>query len=526
VAETWFEEMKRYVRFDDDDQAVLRGFANQARPHFPRIVTEFYGRLAEHDEARRVFSGPEQVERLKGSLSDWLDLLLKGPWDEDYYQKRARIGRMHVKIGLPQRYMFGAMNLVRIDLKKVAQEIFADAAETRNRLVRAISKILDLELAIMLETYGEAYLDKVQRLERLERSLLEQKLAISEARYGEIVEKSEALIATADAAGHIELFNRRAQVVTGLSAAQAQGRSWLDVFARTDDREALGALHDRALKGERAPATEVVFSAADGHERRIRWLFTTLPGSNGPILCSMGLDVTEEHELTLRSTRAERLAALGTMAAGLAHEIRNPLNAAHLQLAVLQRRLARTDGADVSGAQGAADLAANEIKRLARLVDEFLQFARPQPLRPAPGDLRSTAQVVIELLGPEAHSVGVELTLQTSKEPVAIEYDDERIKQVLLNLVRNALEATGRGGRVRVGVEAADGGARVEVEDDGRGLANANAPIFEPFYTTKETGTGLGLAIVHRIVTHHGGRIGVESRPGRTLFSIWLPPHN
>src|SRR5439155_21894526 len=124
----------------------------------------------------------------------------------------------------------------------------------------------------------------------------------------------------------------------------------------------------------------------EGATRRVRWNLTTLPGPTEPLLCAIGIDVTEEHELALRSRRAERLAALGTMAAGLAHEIRNPLNAAHLQLKVVQRRLARPAGADVDGARSAAELVSSEMKRLAMLVQEFLQFARPQPLRLADND--------------------------------------------------------------------------------------------------------------------------------------------
>jgi signal transduction histidine kinase len=104
-----------------------------------------------------------------------------------------------------------------------------------------------------------------------------------------------------------------------------------------------------------------------------------------------------------------------------------------------------------------------------------------------------------------------------------MQLDDERMKQVIHNLMRNAIEAVGRGGHVQVRIRSDGDGARLDVEDDGPGLQDPQAPIFEPFFTTKEQGTGLGLAIVHRIVTDHGGRIDVESAPGRTIFSIVLP---
>jgi signal transduction histidine kinase len=227
----------------------------------------------------------------------------------------------------------------------------------------------------------------------------------------------------------------------------------------------------------------------------------------------------------VRTRRAERLASLGMMAAGLAHEIRNPLNAAHLQLALLQRRLARVDGPDLDGAKAAGELISTEMQRLAALVGDFLQFARPQPLRLEAADLAVVARAVVALVEPEAAALGVDLAVdeEAGAATARAEVDDEKLTQVLLNLLRNALEATGRGGRIRVSVTGDRASARLAVVDDGPGLPAPDAPIFEPFYTTKQGGTGLGLAIVHRIVADHGGRVTVDSRPGRTCFTVALP---
>jgi signal transduction histidine kinase len=247
-----------------------------------------------------------------------------------------------------------------------------------------------------------------------------------------------------------------------------------------------------------------------------------LPGGATPALCAIGIDVTNEYELSVRTRRAERLAALGTMAAGLAHEIRNPLNSANLQLNVARRRLARSKASEGSHAIKAVDLAESEMKRLASLVQDFLQFASPQPLRLAFADLRATAELMLAFLLPEAKAAGVTLQLAPG-HPVELELDDEKVKQVLLNLLRNAIEATGRGGHVIVRVSGAAGAnALLTIEDDGPGWP-ADTPIFEPFFTTKDQGTGLGLAIVHRIVMDHGGSVDADSRPGKTTFTIRLP---
>ena len=522
VRETLFEELKRYTRFGAEDEAALRRLAPLARPQFRAIAEAFYGRLSEHEYAHRVFSGPAQIERLKGTLVAWLDLLLSGPWDEAYYQRRLRIGRTHVRIELPQRYMFGAMDHIRIWLSRIANEVFQDDLAGRIAVVAALHKILDLELAIMLESYQEAFVEKVQYLERLEKVNLQRQLAMSEARYDEVVEKSEALIATADPEGGVILFNTKCESVTGIPRADAAGKSWLELFVAEADRPQVAAWHAAVLAGEAAPSYEGPVQGADGRAHQVRWHFTTLPGGDTPLLCAIGVDVSEEHELSIRTRRAERLASLGTMAAGLAHEIRNPLNAAHLQLNVARRRLLRTGGDE--GAARAVELADSEMSRLAGLVEDFLQFARPQPLRLARGDLRATTEVTVRLVAPEAAARGVQISVAPGPA-VWTEYDDEKMKQVLLNLLRNGVEAAageGGGGDVTVAVGTRGGDAIVMVEDSGAGFAS-DAPIFEPFFTTKESGTGLGLAIVHRIVGDHGGGVEAARTAGRTRFSIVLP---
>jgi PAS domain S-box-containing protein len=514
-----FEELKRYVRFGPDDERALAALLPFAQPHFGRIVDQFYERLSEHEDARKVLKGPDQLVRLKRSLHDWLCLLLSGPWDADYFDKRMRIGQMHVRVQLPQRYMFSAMNLIRIALGEIAQNAYPEDRKARGAAEWALARILDLELAIMLEAYGEASREQLQRAERMERAALERELAVSQARYDEIVERGEALITTFDADGRILLFNRCCEQTTSIERKNAAGRHWCDLFVISERRQERVAACKEIIAGNHVGAFE---ETVPGTARRVRWNFTRLPDPKQTIHCAIGIDVTDEYEMGMRMRRSERLAALGTMAAGLAHEIRNPLNAAHLQLTLLQRRIGREGAPDIPGAQDAARLVADELGRLTGLVREFLQFAKPQPLRLAQGDLRSTAREVVGLLLPEAHAAGVALELADGPRiPAAL--DDERMKQVLHNLVRNAVEAVGKGGHVRLRLETIEGEAHLFVEDDGPGLPSPDAPIFEPFFTTKQGGTGLGLAIVHRIVTDHGGRITVDSRPGRTVFEVRLP---
>jgi len=173
----------------------------------------------------------------------------------------------------------------------------------------------------------------------------------------------------------------------------------------------------------------------------------------------------------------------------------------------------------------AVNVVGDEIRRLAALVTEFLDFARPRPpqLRPTPA--RALCERAIHLLSPKATEAQTGLVLDfPNREPI-LNVDAAKIEQVLLNLLGNAVEALAPagGGRVTLRVRRQPRSVFFEVEDTGPGLPSPDAPIFDPFFSTKPDGTGLGLAISHRIVSDHGGDLTVESRPGRTVFRVTLP---
>lgn len=166
--ETLFAELKRYVDWSSDDEAALRALHAHAAPHFARIAESFYDRILAHEGARDALVGGEsRVGQLKVTLIGWMDRLLRGPWDEDYFQLRCRIGRVHVRIALPQHYMFGAMNLLRRELNEIIDGEYLTEPEALGRGRAAVGKILDLELAIMLHTYREDLVAQGARAERL-----------------------------------------------------------------------------------------------------------------------------------------------------------------------------------------------------------------------------------------------------------------------------------------------------------------------------------------------------------------------
>jgi signal transduction histidine kinase len=237
----------------------------------------------------------------------------------------------------------------------------------------------------------------------------------------------------------------------------------------------------------------------------------------------------EKRDLSRRAQMAEKLAAVGTMTAGLSHEIRNPLNAAALQLSVLERRLQRLPKETQPPLLEPLTVVKDEIRRLDHILEDFLQFARPREFAARMVDVATVVNRVLDLLGAQADRRGVRLERALDAVP-PVAGDEERLRQVFVNLGLNALEAVKDGGLVRVSCRLAptpepDPAVEVLVDDDGAGVRpEARDRIFEPFFTTKAKGSGLGLSIVHAIVTQHGGRLRVEDSPeGGARFVVSLP---
>jgi signal transduction histidine kinase len=164
---TLLDSIKSYIGFGDEDAEVLRAFLPVAEPHLQDFAERFYARIQEHADAHQVLEGAEQIARLKRELEEWMRTGLAGPHDHAYYERRSRIGRRHVLIGLAQRFMFTAMNLIRRDFHHLADTHFARNPAARLRLDDALDRLFDMELAIMLQTYQEDSDARLRRHERL-----------------------------------------------------------------------------------------------------------------------------------------------------------------------------------------------------------------------------------------------------------------------------------------------------------------------------------------------------------------------
>ena len=369
------DELLAYVGFDAVDRERLRALEPKLAPHFPAIAGQFYDAVWANPGAAAVLKGPEQIERLRVTLIDWMSSGLLGPYDGAFYEKRSRIGRRHVAIGLAQQYMFTSINVVRSAyLDRIATLYPADEALL---VMRSVDKLFDIELALMLRHYQ---LESEQKLVTRERDIIN-----------------------------------------------------------------------------------------------------------------------------------DRLTALQTLSAGLAHEVRNPLNAAQLQLEVLERRVKKLT--DDPKLLEPTELASHEIGRLSRLLTEFLAFARGSVLDRGMHDVLAIARSIV--------AGEPEVTLVPSQGELIASVDANKTHQIIHNLVRNAVET---GGTVRVELDLQPDALHIRVIDTGPGMSEeTRRRIFEPFFTTKESGTGLGMSIVHSYVSMHGGSIDIKTGSSGTVVDVSLP---
>jgi two-component system sensor histidine kinase PilS (NtrC family) len=353
-----------------------------------------------------------------------------------------------------------------------------------------------------------------EQLRRSDQKLAERdgELATITALHESIVQSVNSGLLTIDAQGRVTFLNRAGEQMLGLALHELTGHL---------AERFLGAFHIDTARGE----TDLV--RADGTRARLGYSSFPLLGRGGEALGTAVIfqDLTQLRSMEERVARSERLADLGQLAAGLAHELRNPLASMMGSVELLRSAPLAADDRHL------LDIVLREGGRLAQLVTEFLAFARPAPPRREPFDLATLSAEALEALEHDPAAAGVEL--RRALEPALAVGDPDQLRQVLWNLLLNAAQALPpaaapgqRRGWVRVACgPSSGGGVELTVEDDGPGVPGADrAQIFTPFFTTKPEGTGLGLATVHRIVDAHGGALTLDSKPGEgARFSVRLP---
>lgn len=236
-------------------------------------------------------------------------------------------------------------------------------------------------------------------------------------------------------------------------------------------------------------------------------------------------DITQKKAEEARMRRVESLVSLTTLTAGIAHEIKNPLGSMGIYLQLMQKLLQKQCGSCQTELMGYLDVLNEEVERLNSIVVDYLFAVKPLDTNLEPSDINKVVEDLVEFIHYELEEQGITLQLDLDKNLPWLSLDDKLMKQVLLNLVKNASAAMEKGGTLKISSENREGNAVIKVSDSGTGIPEElKSKIFEPYFTTKDTGTGLGLTLVYKIIKEHGGDIELISREGEgTTFEIFLP---
>lgn len=360
------------------------------------------------------------------------------------------------------------------------------------------------------------------------RDITERNRAIEELRSQQefieaVLETAGALVVVLDRHGKILRFNRACEQTTGYSSEEIVGKPVWDVLLIPEEIDAVKALFARLAGGEPRNEYENVWVSKDGRRRRIAWSNAVIINRRGKVeyVVGTGIDVTLLNQIQEQLRKTERVAELGTLASGMAHEIGTPMNVILGRAEYLMDRVK-----DEPIKKGLQTIIA-QVERITRVMNQLLAFARRKPPERGPLVLKDIVEGSLELFRERLAKSGVTVQLAFDDHCPAAQADADQMSQVMINLIMNALHAMEDGGTLRVGLEPEQGGIKLTVGDTGHGIPKDALPkIFEPFYTTKEfgKGTGLGLTVVKGIIEEHQGTITVESEEGRgTRFTILLP---
>jgi two-component system, sporulation sensor kinase E len=236
-------------------------------------------------------------------------------------------------------------------------------------------------------------------------------------------------------------------------------------------------------------------------------------------------DITESRRTTQQTIESERLNALTLLAAGVAHEIGNPLNSLHIHLQLMERKAKELDDNAKAELQESIDVARSEVRRLDSIVTQFLRAIRPSPPRVHPENVNTIVEEAVRFFTPEIQDRDMVVEQELRADLPLLQLDREQMKQAFYNVIKNSLEAMRRYGTLRIRTDLDDTHVMITFADTGGGMSAENmGRIFEPYFTTKSSGTGLGLLIVRRIVREHGGELSIESSQGKGLtLTIRLP---
>lgn len=381
--------------------------------------------------------------------------------------------------------------------------------------------------AVLLGTaFGVGILAKIEERERLEIAALGREVQTRERFIRGVVESIRDGVVVVDREGRVVTWNRAMEERYGVAAEEVAGRPLFDIFPNLR-REGIASPIERLLAGE---AEEFVMEAVEHETLKKGRVVLNIRGSllrEGLALSGAVLlieDITERVGLEKSTRQAEKLAALGKLGAGLAHELNNPIGIITSRIELMLEEASRVKDFPE---EIVADLQVlhRNAQRVAKVARNLLSFARRSTGEMGSVDLNHIVEETLLLVEKTAAKEGIEISRRMASDLPRIRGDQNALQQVVLNLLNNAREAMDGGGAITITTKLRGPGVVLEVSDNGPGIPPEALPkIFDPFYTTKPQGTGLGLSVTYKIIRDHRGTIDVQSRPGQgTTFVLTFP---
>ena len=510
----------RFLALVDNEGYILANSVPAARiRQVSELTRDFLGAIDEDTEDVKTFSYRISTEN-KGSVFQVaaffspvgkrvLNQFFSGGIPGVPEGEGNRMMRLH---GFNPRWK---QSIESLNQKKYVILVELDMAQYNSRLQRQKLEIIILSIVLLLVGFGgwlsiltlEGLKGSQSRLRRVEafRDILISSLPVG-------------LIAT-DNKGHVILYNEFSQELTGISEKRVIGKS-TEVFS---DCEVIYTAFD--VPEKRSDVTcqkeaQLVTDTGACHTVQLNRMAIIDRDDKfvGTLLMIQDLSQVKKLEEDLR--RSERLAALGKMAAGVAHELRNPLSSIKGLALVLQSRFTGENHD-----RETANILVQEVERLNRSISELLDYARPQKLQKNDVDINILLHKAVSLLAIDAESAGIEMVTDFPDNLPVIQADEDRLNQVFLNLFLNSIQAMTDGGTLTIKTAKRESSLTITVNDTGCGIAKENfGRVFDPYFTTKPEGTGLGMAMSAKIVEEHGGTISFDSTEGQgTSVVVEIP---
>jgi len=522
------QTQKKFIDFTPQDARVLKELKKVLAPEVRNFVEHFYQHLLSFSQTKSLLVDLETIARLKRSQTDYFLSLFNGDYGQKYVDSRLRLGYTHEKINLSPAWYLGTYSLYFQHLIPKILSIYGKNPAKQRKAVLALSKLLIMDMQLAVEAYHSRAMEVIKRTnEKLAQLVVQrtEQLREIETGYSDLVENSPEMIFSVNQHRQILTMNRTGSEKLGYQSDQLHEKKLEDLVPPVYKFRTIE--HISQVVQEGYSELETVFLSREGKEIEVEISSSAMFNPTGEFqrARSFARDVTDRKKLERQLVRWERLAAVGSMSAKVAHEIKNPLSALSLNMELLRDEVDSYQNVDIKEAKELFTSISSELERLTNLTDEYLQFARLPKQIPESIHLKELFPRLIPLLGAELHRRGIKLELNLPDNLPALEGEKNQLMQLFINLIRNAEEAMPEGGSISISAEHNDSFVLIRVKDSGTGIDPADLPrIFDPFYTTKDTGTGLGLSFVQQVMREMQGKVTCESEKGKgTSFTLYFP---